>query len=182
MHLDNTNIGLRWSEQYAQVAANGFEQRLVDYAFTCEAEDVIWKYVDGDKLLLNDDSGIRAMIGISDDPRGRMVFNAESSSSFAPYDACTYDKDCAAINYDVRSTVQQQSPIELVQWVSYGSYLQLDSRTDDYQTVFKQVDSQINQKLCQARKVIRIVNNVKRSILLTFYDFSWLFMTPYDLL
>ena len=62
----------------------------------------------------------------------------ESSSSYAPVDACTYERECAAIDYDVRGlTGEGANPIQMVKWKRFGGFFELNSKgIMDYEAMF----------------------------------------------
>ena len=126
----------------------------------------------GKIFALNFDSGVLARVGVEDtvvnNIKNRKVFDVESSSSYVPADACTYERECAAIDYDVRGLTGQSQPDPDGKMERFGGFFELNSSTYDYEAMFGEVDSQINQKICQLRKVAKAIG---KHIELRFYKF-----------
>ena len=61
---------------------------------------------------------------------------------------------------------------QMVKWRSFGGFLLLNSSSivDDYKSVLGQVESQVNQKICQARKVMHVRDTTKDPIMLIFFE------------
>ena len=127
-------MNLTWSEHYAHTLSKDISTKSIDYTFTCEEEYPFWKFIDGEEIGLNFDSGVLARVGVEDtvvnNIKNRKVFDVESSSSYVPVDACTYERECAAIDYDVRGlTGEGTNPIQMVKWKRFGGFFELNSST-----------------------------------------------------
>ena len=145
MELDSPRMNLTWSEHYAHTLSKDISTKSIDYTFTCEEQYPFWKFIDGEDIGLNFDSGVLARVGVEDtvvnNIKNRKVFDVESSSSYAPADACTYERECAAIDYDVRGlTGQGTNPIQMVKWKRFGGFFELNSSTMDYEAMFGEVE------------------------------------------
>ena len=95
-----------WSEHYAHTLSTGILTNSIDYTFTCEEEYPFWKFIDG-KRLLNFDSGVLARVGVEDTVVNNVINRKVTWNllQVMPVDACTYERECAAIDYDVREGI-----------------------------------------------------------------------------
>ena len=66
MESDSPRMNLTWSEHYAHTLSTGILTNSIDYTFTCEEEYPFWKFIDGEEIALNFDSGVLARVGVED--------------------------------------------------------------------------------------------------------------------